>query len=108
MKKLLIPAPKNAADALHQARVLDRAVNLAADSYRWEPSCGRFIYDVFKPGNDGPFESYVVNLFEQTCTCKHFEQKQYCKHYLAVEKEFCECEQAEREIEEASYSEYPR
>lgn len=95
MKTLVIPTPKNAQEAAQQARILDRAISLAADGYYWEGCGGLFRFALYKPGSDRIFPAYFVDLWEQKCTCKSFEKRGYCKHYLAVEREALQVEALE-------------
>jgi hypothetical protein len=68
-----IPAPKHAGQAAYQARVMERALTLWGDGYRysyggdlWPDSAfQQHVYGVTSPDGD----TYIVNTLENTCEC---------------------------------------
>lgn len=98
MLTLQLPTPRNASDAAFQVRVLDRAERFDLDGYHYEELCHK-LYRVFKPGNtnySGPAD-YLVDLLGMTCSCGCFKENGYCKHYLAIERDYVRCEEYEQQ-----------
>ena len=102
-----IPEPTTVQQAAFQARVMGRAETLFADGYiaTWGedmyPGDTHMLPLVSVVGPD--MQTYLVNLFTNTCTCECCVKNKFCKHLIA-----CKVEQQVREDarDEARVEEY--
>jgi hypothetical protein len=92
-----IPNPRNASEALQQARVLERANRLFADGYR-----AAYVEqdDVILVTNEEQ-TTYRVGVVFEDCTCPFYVDKQYCKHALGAQRLLLLSNNERREMAEA-------
>src|SRR5207247_59265 len=73
--------------------IIRRCERLWDDGYTFEQfNTAPWMYAVESPAG----ALYFVNLKQETCTCDSFENRDYCKHLYAVQKEVERQEAAER------------
>ena len=78
----LFDTPRTTSEAMTQAKIWSRALNLWRDGYKWEEVGANCIsFDVYTPDHS---RCYHVNLLRDTCTCDAIGKYGDCKHRLGV------------------------
>ena len=117
-----VPTPKGPQDAVTQARVLERANDIAEQlkvggNYYVYQSQPNEIYFMVKRNGVKPDTTYTLDLLNETCTCPFHIENHYCKHILALqiglerEADEAQCEQHDFDMlhceNEVTGCEYP-
>jgi hypothetical protein len=79
---MFIPNPRDAQQAMQQARVQERANRLFEDGYRAEYLPADDVIVV--TSDEGNL--YRVGVVFEDCTCPFYADKQYCKHALGAQR----------------------
>ena len=78
----LFDMPRTTSEALTQAKIWSRALNLWRDGYQWEEIGAHCVsFDVYTPDRS---RCYHVNLLRDTCSCAAIGKYGDCKHRLAL------------------------
>lgn len=86
--------PKNASEALRQARSAEKALTMFQDGYTMQPLFDDTITEVYLVTSPAG-NRYNVDMAKQICSCPDFTRHQdCCKHLIAVEYSLLEAENA--------------